>query len=159
MIGVLFAPAFAQKPTLSELHSESASVSLAKVDTEFMTSYQRHDRTALERIVADDAEIVTFLGDTLTKAQILAVAGDSSNVGSGTSSHAITRVRTYACTATVTGTLVLSNAVYGDYDFSGKYVYTNAYVREASGWRLITSQTTKVSSAQSKRSSPKTLSN
>jgi hypothetical protein len=109
----------------------------------------KRDATALNQILAEDWIGTDFEGTLLNKAQ--ALTGISS--GSGTLQSTVLRdmkVRVYGSTAVVTGTDTEKGEYHGK-DSSGRYLWTDVFVRRNGRWQAVSSQSTKLTAPEEPR--------
>ena len=106
----------------------------------------QRDATALNRILADDWIGIDFEGTILNKVQAL------NGIGSGSGSLQSTvlrdmKVRVYGNTAVVTGTDTEKGEYHGK-DSSGRYCWTDVFVRRNGRWQAVSSQSTKLTAPE-----------
>ena len=115
---------------------------LIQMENDWSEADTHKDAAALSRILAEDWIGIDFEGTVLNKAQALR------GIGSGSTSLESTvlrnmKVRIYGNTAVVTG----SDTERGEYhgkDSSGRYLWTDVFVRRNGRWQAVSSQSTKL---------------
>jgi ketosteroid isomerase-like protein len=124
----------------------SVEQTLIEMEQEWSQADIRKDAAALNRILAEDWIGIDFEGTVLTKAQ--ALRGISS--GSAALESTVLRdmkVRVYGNTAIVTGTDTEKGEYHGR-DSSGKYLWTDVFVRRNGRWQAVSSQSTKLATPE-----------
>jgi ketosteroid isomerase-like protein len=120
----------------------SVEQTLIQIEHEWSQADIQRDAAALNRILAEDWMGIDFEGTVLNKAQ--ALKGISSNSGSLESTVLRDmKVRVYGNTAVVTGTDTEKGEYHGK-DSSGKYLWTDVFVRRNDRWQAVSSQSTKM---------------
>ncbi len=113
---------------------------LIQMEHDWSEADLHRDATALQRILAEDWIGIDFEGNVLNKQQaLLGIASDSGSLDSTVLRDM--KVRVYGNTAVVTGT----DTETGDYhgrDSSGRYMWTDVFVRRAGRWQAVSSQST-----------------
>jgi len=125
--------------------SEKDSVQeiLIQLEQDWSQADIKRDAAALNRILAEDWIGIDFEGTILNKAQAL----NGITSGSGSLQSTVLRdmkVRVYGSTAVVTGTDIEKGEYHGQ-DSSGKYLWTDVFVRRNGRWQAVSSQSTKLS--------------
>lgn len=127
------------------VHGKSAKNSveqtLIQMEEDWSQADVKQDAAALNRILADDWIGIDFEGTMLTKPQALKGIGS----GSGSLQSTVLRdmkVRVYGNTAIITGTDTERGEYHGK-DSSGKYLWTDVFVRRQGRWQAVSSQSTK----------------
>jgi ketosteroid isomerase-like protein len=123
---------------------------IIKLENEWAASSQRHDATAVRKILADDLVMIYPDGSTGTKTSELsdiesgAMTADSWELSD-------TKVTVLGPdSAFITGRGVLKNAKFKDQstkktiDISGEYRFTDVYARRNGQWLAVASQTTQI---------------
>jgi ketosteroid isomerase-like protein len=130
---------FSQTP----VRAASVSDELKQLENNWTAAAKTKDATKLGAILADSWTGIEYDGKMIDRAKALAdlkVAGnslDSIDMGEMT-------VRVFGNTAIVTGSDVEKSKEAGK-DTSGKYVWTDVFVKQANGkWQAVSSQSTKV---------------
>jgi ketosteroid isomerase-like protein len=104
------------------------------------------DSGALSRILADDWIGIDFEGTVLNKLQALqGIASDSGSLESTVLRDM--KVRVYGDTAVVTGTDTETGDYHGK-DSSGRYMWTDVFVRRGGRWQAVSSQSTRLTAPQ-----------
>jgi hypothetical protein len=104
------------------------------------------DATALKRILADDWMGIDFEGTVLNKEQALAgIVSDSGSLESTVLRNM--KVRVYRTTAVVTGIDTESGDYHGK-DSSGRYLWTDVFVRRGGRWQAVSSQSTRLTAEE-----------
>ncbi len=104
------------------------------------------DMTTLDALLSDDLVYTHSTGRVETKAQFLESLKAGTNKYKGVDRSDI-RVRMYGDTAVVTGAAVLQVETAGN-PMSLPIRYTDVYVKSATGWRMVTWQSTRIPQAQ-----------
>ncbi len=123
------------KPTVEE--------TLLQLENDWSAADKHRDAAALNRILAEDWIGIDFEGTVLNKEQ--ALRGIAS--GSGELDSTVLRdmkVRVYGNTAVITGTDTERGEYHGQ-DSSGRYVWTDVFVRRNGRWQAVSSQSTRLS--------------
>ena len=119
---------------------------LIQMEQDWSQADLQKDAAALNRILADDWIGIDFEGTILNKAQALQGIGS----GSGALQSTVLRdmkIRVYGNTAVVTGTDTEKGEYHGK-DSSGKYCWTDVFVRRNGRWQAVSSQSTKLTAPQ-----------
>jgi ketosteroid isomerase-like protein len=104
------------------------------------------DAAALKRILADDWIGIDFEGTVLNKEQALkGIASDAGSLDSTVLRNM--KVRTYGNTAVVTGTDTETGDYHGK-DSSGRYQWTDVFVRRGGRWQAVSSQSTRLTAPE-----------
>ena len=125
--------------------SEKNSVEkvLIQMEHEWSEADVHKDAAALNRILAEDWTGIDFEGAVLSKAQALrGIRSDSASLESTVLRDM--KVRVYGNTAIVTGSDTEKGEYHGQ-DSSGKYLWTDVFVRRNGRWQAVSSQSTKLS--------------
>jgi ketosteroid isomerase-like protein len=115
---------------------------LIRMEQDWSQADIQRDATALNQILAEDWIGIDFEGTILNKAQALQGIGS----GSGSLQSTVLRdmkVRVYGNTAVVTGTDTEKGEYHGT-DSSGRYCWTDVFVRRNGRWQAVSSQSTKL---------------
>lgn len=124
----------------------SVEQTLIRMEQEWSEADLHQDAAALKRILADDWIGIDFEGTALNKEQ--ALRGIAS--GSGSLQTTVLRdmkVRVYGNTAVVTGTDTETGDYHGK-DSSGKYLWTDVFVRRNGRWQAVSSQSTRLTAEE-----------
>jgi hypothetical protein len=136
-------------PTPSALFAQSKAnkafaEQLIQMERDWSQADVKKDAAALNRILAEDWTGIDFQGTVLTKPEVLrqvdlhsdATATESSELGE-------MKIRIFGNTALVSGTEI-ERSEYKGKDSSGKYIWTDIFVRRNGRWQAISSQSTKI---------------
>lgn len=114
---------------------------LIQIEHEWSQADLKKDAAALNRILAEDWIGIDFEGRVITKALALrGIVSDAAALESTVLRDM--KVRIYGDTAIVTGTDTEKGEYHGK-DSSGKYVWTDVFVRRDGRWQAVSSQSTK----------------
>jgi ketosteroid isomerase-like protein len=111
---------------------------VAALDTEYQAAVKKNNAETMDRILADDFVIVTGLGKTYTKADLLEEARSKRMVYEHQEDSA-QKVRVWGDTAVVTALLWAKGTEDGK-TFDYKLWFSDTYVRSATGWRYVFAQ-------------------
>jgi len=111
---------------------------VAALDIEYQAAVKKNDVETMDRILADDFVIVTGLGKTYTKADLLEEARSKRMVYEHQEDSA-QKVRVWGDTAVVTALLWAKGAENGE-AFDYKLWFSDTYVRTPTGWRYVFAQ-------------------
>jgi ketosteroid isomerase-like protein len=111
---------------------------VAALDTEYQAAVKKNDAATMARILADDFVLVTGLGKTYTKADLLEEAR-SGRVVYERQEDSNQKVRVWGGTAVVTALLWAKGTDSGK-TFDYKLWFSDTYVRTPSGWRYVFAQ-------------------
>jgi ketosteroid isomerase-like protein len=125
----------ATNQTRSSVDDEKA---VAALDTEYQAAVKKNDAVTMARILADDFVLVTGLGKTYTKAELLEEAR-SGRVVYERQEDSNQKVRVWGDTAVVTALLWVKGTDSGK-AFDYKLWFSDTYVRTPSGWRYVFAQ-------------------
>jgi uncharacterized protein (TIGR02246 family) len=119
---------------------------VAALDTEYQAAVKRNDAATMARILADDFVLVTGLGKTHAKADLLEEAR-SGRVAYERQEDSNQKVRVWGDTAVVTALLWAKGTDSGK-AFDYKLWFSDTYVRTPGGWRYVFAQaSTRLSNA------------
>jgi ketosteroid isomerase-like protein len=130
----------------SKKDKNSAEQTLIQLENDWSQADLKRDAAALDRILAEDWIGIDFEGAVLSKAQ--ALKGIDS--GSGSLQSTVLRdmkVRVYGDTAIITGSDTEKGEYHGK-DSSGKYLWTDVFVRRHGRWQAVSSQSTKLAATR-----------
>jgi ketosteroid isomerase-like protein len=131
-------------PVFGVARADSPSVeqTLMQMERDWTQAGLKKDAAALDKIIADDWVAISYDGKSYTKAQVMA---DLKSGASATQSIDLgsMKVREFANTAIVTGSDT-EKSTYKGKDTSGKYVWTDVFVKRQGRWQAAASQSTKV---------------
>ena len=111
---------------------------VAALDTEYQAAVKKNDVDTMDRILADDFVLVTGLGKTYTKADLLEEARSKRMVYEHQEDSA-QKVRVWGDTAVVTALLWAKGTEDGK-AFDYKLWFSDTYVRTPTGWRYVLAQ-------------------
>src|SRR5437870_13153654 len=111
---------------------------VAALDTEYQAAVKDNDVATMDRILADDFVLVTGLGKTYTKADLLGEARSKRTIYERQEDNA-RKVRVWGDTAVVTGLLWAEGTEDGN-AFDYKLWFSDTYVRTPTGWRYVFAQ-------------------
>ena len=136
------APDSKQKPATAQPAAGSVEQTLMKMERDALAAVLKKDNAAFGRIFADDAVMITPDGATQTKAQLLAdlKSGDLTIESSEISDM---KVRAYGDVALVTYQTA-DKGKYKGQDISGRYRWTDVFVRRSGTWHIVASQGTPI---------------
>jgi len=130
-----------------ETKSGKASVedTLIQMENEWTQADTNHDAAALNRILAEDWIGIDFEGTVSNKPQALkGIASGAANLESVVLRNM--KVRVFGNMAVITGTDTERGEYHGK-DSSGRYVWTDVFVRRNGRWQAVSSQSTKLTAA------------
>jgi ketosteroid isomerase-like protein len=125
----------ATKQARSSVDDEKA---VAALDTEYQAAVKNNDVVTMDRILADDFVLVTGLGKTYTRPDLLEEAR-SKRVTYERQEDSNQKVRVWGDTAVVTALLWAKGNEDGK-PFDYKLWFSDTYVRTANGWRYVFAQ-------------------
>jgi uncharacterized protein (TIGR02246 family) len=125
-------------PVAGQASSADDEKAVAALDKQYQAAVERNDAETMDRILADDFVLVTGVGKTYTKADLLKEA---------LTKHAIyehqedsnQKVRVWGDTAVVTALLWAKGTDQGK-GFEYKLWFSDVYVRTPTGWRYVFAQ-------------------
>jgi ketosteroid isomerase-like protein len=131
-----------QKPAAAKAATSDVEQTLMKMERDALAALLKRDTVGFGRIFADDAVLITPDGTPQTKSQLLA------DVKSGDlliESSEITdmKVRAYGDAAVVTY-VTTDKGTYKGQDISGRYRWTDIFVRAAGTWHIVAGQGTRI---------------
>jgi len=118
--------------------TEDDEKTVAALDTEYQAAVKDNDVATMDRILADDFVLVTGLGKTYTKADLLGEARSKRAIYERQEDNA-RKVRVWGDTAVVTGLLWAKGTEDGK-AFDYKLWFSDTYVRTPTGWRYVFAQ-------------------
>ncbi len=117
---------------------------LIQMEKDWSEADVKKDAGALQRILADDWIGIDFQGVVLNKAEVLKqVALHSDVTETETTEMEQMKIRLFGNTAIVSGTEIETSQYKGK-DSSGKYAWTDVFVRRNGRWQAVSSQSTKL---------------
>ena len=108
------------------------------LDIEYQAAVKQNDVTTMDRILADDVVLVTGLGKTYTKTDLLEEARNKRTIYERQEDSA-RKVRVWGDTAAVTALLWAQGTENGK-GFDYKLWFSDTYVRTPTGWRYVFAQ-------------------
>jgi ketosteroid isomerase-like protein len=123
------------KPAPAKSADNSVEQTLMKIERDALAAVLKKDIPAFGRIFADDAVVITPDGSTQTKAQLLADL-KSGDLVIESSEISDLKVRAYGDTAVVTY-LTTDKGKYKGNDISGRYRWTDVFVRRGGTWQIV----------------------
>jgi ketosteroid isomerase-like protein len=128
--------------TMASISRAGSSVgdekAVAALDTEYQAAVKKNDVATMDRILADDFVLVTGLGKTYTKADLLNEARSKRTIYECQEDSA-QKVRVWGDTAVVTALLRAKGTEDGK-PFDYKLWFSDTYVRTPVGWRYVFGQ-------------------
>jgi ketosteroid isomerase-like protein len=127
--------------TIASISRAGSSVddekAVAALDTEYQAAVKTNDVATMDRILADDFVLVTGLGKTYTKADLLNEARSKRTIYEHQEDSA-QKVRVWGDTAVVT--LLWAKGTEDGKAFDYKLWFSDTYVRTPAGWRYVFAQ-------------------
>ena len=111
---------------------------IADLDTEYQAAVERNDAATMDRILADDFILVTGMGKSFTKADLLEEAR-SGRVEYEFQRDSDQTVRVWGDTAVITA-LLRAKGVEDGTAFDYKLWFSDTYVRTPNGWKYVFGQ-------------------
>jgi ketosteroid isomerase-like protein len=115
---------------------------LMKMERDALAALLKRDATGFGRIFADEAVLITPDGTPQTKSQLLADL-KSGDLVIASSEISDMKVRAYGDSAVVTY-LTVDKGKYKGQDISGRYRWTDVFVRSGGTWQIVAGQGTSV---------------
>jgi ketosteroid isomerase-like protein len=125
-------------PTSRAGSSADHEKAVAALDTEYQAAVKANDVATMDRILADDFVLVTGLGKTYTKADLLNEARSKRTIYEH-QEDSTQKVRVWGDTAVVTALLWAKGTEDGK-AFDYKLWFSDTYVRAPAGWRYVFGQ-------------------
>jgi ketosteroid isomerase-like protein len=135
----------AQNKTETKAPAASASAvsdELKQMENDWVAAQKAKDSDKLGAILADSWQGLNWEGKTMDKAKALADLKATGNTLDNIEMGAM-KVRVFGNTAVVTGSDTEKSMEKGK-DTSGKYVWTDVFVKQNGKWQAVSSQSTKV---------------
>jgi len=126
------------QPTTQAGSSADDEKAVAALDIEYQAAVKQNDAATMDRILADDFVLVTGLGKTYTRTDLLDEARSKRMVYEHQEDSA-RKVRVWGDTAVVTALLWAKGTEDGK-AFDYKLWFSDTYVRTPSGWRYVLAQ-------------------
>jgi ketosteroid isomerase-like protein len=133
-------------PAASKSADASAEQTLMKMEHDAAAALIKRDAAAFGKIFADDAVLTTPDGMQQTKAQLLADVKSGSLVLES-SDISDMKVRVHGDAAVVTY-ITTDKGRYKGQDISGRFRWTDVFVRHGGAWQLVASQGTPIAAPQ-----------
>lgn len=111
---------------------------VAELDTEYQAAVERNDAETMDRILADAFVLITGLGRTYSKADLLSEARTKSTVYEY-QRDTDQKVRVWGDTAVITA-LLHAKGTTGGRLFEYRLWFSDTYVRTPGGWRYVLGQ-------------------
>jgi uncharacterized protein (TIGR02246 family) len=127
--------------------TENVEQALIKLEREWAEALVKADAATLERVMADDWSMTTWDGKTQTKAQSIAEIKSGVSKFEAASVDNI-KVRVFGDAAVVTLTQTEKSQERGK-DSSGRYLYTDVWVKRDGKWQAVATHGTKAEQPKS----------
>jgi ketosteroid isomerase-like protein len=128
----------AMQPTAQARSVANDEKAVEALDIEYQIAVKQNDVATMDRILADDFVLVTGLGKTYTKTDLLEEARSKRTVYERQEDSA-RKVRVWGDTAVVTALLWAKGTEDGK-AFDYKLWFSDTYVRTPAGWRYVLAQ-------------------
>ena len=128
----------AMQPTAQARSVANDEKAVEALDIEYQVAVKQNDVATMDRILADDFVLVTGLGKTYTKTDLLEEARSKRTVYERQEDSA-RKVRVWGDTAVVTALLWAKGTEDGK-AFDYKLWFSDTYVRTPAGWRYVLAQ-------------------
>jgi ketosteroid isomerase-like protein len=128
----------AMQPTAQARSVANDEKAVETLDIEYQVAVKQNDVATMDRILADDFVLVTGLGKTYTKTDLLEEARSKRTVYEHQEDSA-RKVRVWGDTAVVTALLWAKGTEDGK-AFDYKLWFSDTYVRTPAGWRYVLAQ-------------------
>ena len=139
--GTILGALLASLPALSSPSSEQDRATVAALDTQYQDAVKRNDVAVMDRILADDFVLVTGLGKTYNKKDLLDQArGREVTYEHQDEIEKTQTVRVWDDTAVVTALLWIKGTTSTGEVLDYKLWFSDTYVRTAGGWRYVFGQ-------------------
>jgi ketosteroid isomerase-like protein len=126
------------QPTIQARSAEDDNKAVEALDIEYQAAVKQNDVATMNRILAEDFVLVTGLGKTYTKADLLEEARSKRMVYEH-QEDSERKVRVWGDTAVVTA-LLWAKGTEGGKAFDYKVWFSDTYVRTPTGWRYVLAQ-------------------
>jgi len=125
-------------------NDRAAAEQLIQMERDWSQADVKKDAAALNRILAEDWIGIDFQGTVLNKAEVLRqVALHSDATATESTELGEMKIRIFGNTALISGTET-EKSEYKGKDSSGKYIWTDVFVRRSGRWQAVSSQSTKL---------------
>ena len=115
---------------------------ITKLEHEWADAIVKGDIATIDRIEADDFNFISWQAETTNKAKDLEIV-KSATYKADTINISNVKVRVYGDAAVVTLTQDEKSQFRGK-DTSGRYLFTDTWVKRNGKWQIVSSQSTKV---------------
>lgn len=122
-------------PFVSGGNSTDDAKTVAALDTEYQAAVKNNDAATMDRILADDFEVVTGSGKVYTKADLIQMA-QTRRVQYEHQEDSDQTVKVWRDTAVVTAKLWMKGTDQGK-PFDFQIWFSDTYVRTPAGWRYV----------------------
>jgi len=126
------------QPTIQARSAADDEKVVEALDIEYQAAVKQNDVATMDRILADNFVLVTGLGKTYTKADLLEEARSKRMVYEH-QEDSVRKVRVWGDTAVVTA-LLWATGTEGGKAFDYKLWFSDTYVRTPAGWRYVFAQ-------------------
>jgi ketosteroid isomerase-like protein len=113
-----------------------------RIEQDTLAAVLKHDAAALGKFFADDGVLTTPDGALMTKAQLLADV-KSGDLALESSTISDMKVRVHGDAAVVTY-ITTDKGKYKGQDISGRFRWTDTFVRRAGSWQIVAGQGTPI---------------
>jgi ketosteroid isomerase-like protein len=120
----------------------SVEEQLTQIEHEWGNSYVKRDPSFAQRITANDFSFVSPDGTMVGKDEYVKSIGAGPTVFTAFNIETI-KVRSYGDAAVVTGVAMIT-AKTGDKDESGRYSFTDTFVKQNGEWKVVSGQATAI---------------
>jgi ketosteroid isomerase-like protein len=127
-------PALAQTVARTPEQNNSVEQAVLKVTQEWLVADERHDRTALNRIIADDFLGTGPMGTTVSKKDIIPREGTAADAHGLSINGQDIKVRVFGDSAIVTGRGVPKTS---GQEERGELRFTLVFIRRADSWQMV----------------------
>jgi ketosteroid isomerase-like protein len=127
-------PALAQTVARTPEQNNSVEQAVLKVTQEWLVADERHDRTALNRIIADDFLGTGPMGTTVSKKDIIPREGTAADAHGLSINGQDIKVRVFGDSAIVTGRGVPKTP---GQEERGELRFTLVFIRRADSWQMV----------------------
>jgi ketosteroid isomerase-like protein len=127
-------PALAQTVARTPEQNNSVEQAVLKVTQEWLVADERHDRAALNRIIADDFLGTGPMGTTVSKKDIIPREGTAADAHGLSINGQDIKVRVFGDSAIVTGRGVPKTS---GQEERGELRFTLVFIRRADSWQMV----------------------
>lgn len=125
-------------PLIASGNSADDAKAVAALDAKYQSAVKKNDAATMDRILADDFDVVTGSGKRYTKADLLQIAR-THRVQYEHQEDSDRTVQVWGDTAVVTAKLWMKGIDQGK-QFDFHIWFSDTYVRTAAGWRYVHGQ-------------------